>query len=75
MRVSVPFLRSCHIYILCDSTQEKGPSRAFFQNRVIATIGKSKLGATKCAIYLVIKATCGGVIAISVHSFLSTAIG
>ena len=28
---------------LCDCTWEKGPCRAFFQNRVIATIGKSRL--------------------------------
>ena len=27
----------------CDSTCEKGPCHAFFQNRVIATIGKSRL--------------------------------
>ena len=26
---------------ICDSTWEKGPSCAFFQNRVIATVGKS----------------------------------
>ena len=59
---------------ICDSTWEKGPSRALFQNRVIATAGKSRLLATKCATYLVMKAKCSGVIAVSVHSFLSTAI-
>ena len=48
----------------CDSTWEKGPSRALFQNRVIATAGKSRHLATKCA-------KCSGVIAVSVHSFLS----
>ena len=31
------------IFHLCDSTWEKGPSRAFFLNRVIATMGKSRL--------------------------------
>ena len=30
------------IYI-CDRTCEKGPCRASFQNRVITTIGKSRL--------------------------------
>ena len=60
--------------IICDSTWEKGPSRALFQNRVIATAGKSRLLATKCATYLVMKAKCSGVIAVSIHSFLSTAI-
>ena len=59
---------------ICDCTWEKGPSRTLFQNRVIATAGKSRLLATKCATYLVMKAKCSGVIAISVHSFLSTAI-
>ena len=34
--------RRTYIYI-CDRTCEKGPCRASFQNRVIATIGKSKL--------------------------------
>ena len=62
-----------YLYI-CDSTWEKGPSRALFQNQVIATAGKSRLLATKCATYLVMKAKCSGVIAVSVHSFLSTAI-
>ena len=33
---------SAHIYI-CDSTWEKGPFRVFFQNRVIATVAKSRL--------------------------------
>ena len=61
-------------FVICDSTWEKGPSRALFQNRVIATAGKSRLLATKCATYLVMKAKCSGVIAVSVHSFLSTAI-
>ena len=32
----------CTLYI-CDSTCEKGPSRASFQNRLITTIGKSRL--------------------------------
>ena len=64
---------SCRVRI-CDSTWEKGPSRPLFQNRVIATAGKSRLLATKCAAYLVMKAKCSGVIAVSVHSFLSTAI-
>ena len=70
------FLLGSHtiIYIICDSTWEKGPSRALFHNRVIATAGKSRLLATKCATYLVMKANCSGVIAVSVHSFLSTAI-
>ena len=71
------FLRSLMIRsskMKCDSTWEKGPSRALFQNRVIATAGKSRLLATKCATYLVMKAKCSRVIAISVHSFLSTAI-
>ena len=45
-----------------------------FQNRVIATVVKSRLLATKRATYLVTKANSCGVIAISVHSFLSTAI-
>ena len=46
----------------------------FYQNRVIAIAGKSRLLATKCATYLVMKAKCSGVIAVSVQSFLSTAI-
>ena len=29
--------------IICDRTWEKGPCRASFQNRVITTIGKSRL--------------------------------
>ena len=45
----------------------------FSQNLVIATVAKSRLCATKCAIYLVMKVKCCGVIAISVRSFLSTA--
>ena len=45
------------------------------QNRVITVIGKSRLCARKCATYLVMKAKCSRVIAVSVHSFLSTAIG
>ena len=60
--------------MICDRTCEKGPCRASFQNRVITTIGKSRLLATKCATYLVMKAKCSGVIAVSVHSFLSTVI-
>ena len=28
---------------ICDRTCEKGPCRASFQNRVITTIGKSRL--------------------------------
>ena len=28
-----------HTHTICESTWEKGPCRAFFQNRVIATIG------------------------------------
>ena len=31
-----------YLYI-CDRTCEKGPCRASFQNRVITTIGKSRL--------------------------------
>ena len=63
------------IWKICDRIWQKGPYRAFWKNRVIATIGKSRLWATKCATYLVMKAKCSGVIAVSVHSFLSTAIG
>ena len=59
----------------CDRIWEKGPYRAFKKNRVITTIGKSRLQATKCATYLVMKAKCSGVIAVSVHSSLATAIG
>ena len=45
----IPCMR-IYIYLyICDSTWEKGPSRALFQNRVIATAGKSRLLATKCA--------------------------
>ena len=29
--------------LICDRTCEKGPCRASFQNRVITTIGKSRL--------------------------------
>ena len=54
---------------ICYSTKEKGPCRAFFQNRYIATVAKSRLSATKCATYLVTKAGCSRVIAISIHSF------
>ena len=28
---------------ICDSTWEKGSSRAFFQNQIIATVAKSRL--------------------------------
>ena len=62
-------------FLSTNSTWEKGPSRAFFQNRVIATVGKSRLRATKCTIYLVMKAKCSRVIAVSIHSFLSIALG
>ena len=31
------------MHIICDRTCEKGPCRASFQNRVITTIGKSRL--------------------------------
>ena len=31
------------ICLICDRTCEKGPCRASFQNRVITTIGKSRL--------------------------------
>ena len=62
------------VYI-CDCTCEKGPCRASFQNRVITTIRKSRLSAIKYTTYLVMKVKCSGVIVISVHSFLLTAIG
>ena len=45
-----------------------------FQNRVIAIVVKSRLLATKRITYLVTKANSCGVIAVSIHSFLSTAI-
>ena len=32
-----------YLLIICDSTWEKGPSHAFLQNRVIATVTKSSL--------------------------------
>ena len=73
---SHPYLPFCrHIIPICDRIWEKGPYRAFKKNRVITTVGKSRLRATKCATYLVMKAKCSGVIAVSVHSSLATAIG
>ena len=36
------FSHGINMYI-CDRTCEKGPCRASFQNRVITTIGKSRL--------------------------------
>ena len=60
---------------ICDLIWEKGPYRAVKKNRVITTLGKSRVLATKCATYLVMKAKCSGVIAVSVHLSLATAIG
>ena len=36
----------------------------FFLNQVIGTVAKSRLGATKCATYLVMKAKCCGIAAL-----------
>ena len=43
-RISINFSEGFRLLLnICDSTWEKGQSRAFFQNRVIATVGKSRL--------------------------------
>ena len=63
-----------YVYVYVTVPGKRDHLGNFFQNRVIATTGKSRLWATKCATYLVMKAKCSGVIAVSVHSFLSTAI-
>ena len=36
-------IRNSRMINICDCTWERGLCRAFFQNRVIATIGKSRL--------------------------------
>ena len=62
------------MYVYVTVPGKRAQVEHFFQNRVIATVAKSRLCATKCATYLVMKAKCSGVTAVSVHSFLSTAI-
>ena len=57
---------------ICDWLWKKGHIRAYFQNRVIGTAGLSKLSAIKCTTRFVVKVTCCGVMAESVHSFLFT---
>ena len=39
----IVYLFIYHFFHICDSAWEKGPCRAFFQNRVIATVAKSRL--------------------------------
>ena len=52
---------------ICDSTWEKGTSRAFFRNRVIPTVVKNRLSATKHVTYLVTKVKCCGDRTVIVH--------
>ena len=40
---SIPYTLILYFPIVCDSTWEKGPSHVFLQDRVIATIVKSRL--------------------------------
>ena len=47
----------------------------FFKIELLLQQGRVGFELQKCATYLVMKAKCSGVIAVSVHSFLSTAIG
>ena len=37
------YIYKVRFVFICDRTCEKGPCRASFQNRVITTIGKSRL--------------------------------
>ena len=54
--------------IITQLLVNKGPRHASFQNWVIATVGKSRVWATKCATYSMMIVKCCRVIAVSVHA-------
>ena len=52
---------------VCDRIWEKVHYGAYFQNQVIGITGQSKVSAIKCTTRFVIKVTCCGVMAVSIH--------